>query len=202
MDNSASILYYFRKSIYELNHNRRKRMKLKMFGAICLSAMAITWMTGCSAVTDKVAENATEKMIEKATGAKNVDLGKDGGSIKVTGENGEEVELSANENKIPDGFPSKFPIYGGTKVISGLKTSSSAESKTGFNVTLESGDAPADVASYYKTELPKSGYEISGTMEMNGATTFTLKKGEEDNGLVMIASDDKGKTTISITIAE
>ncbi|MBI4733378.1 MAG: hypothetical protein HY779_00885, partial [Rubrobacteridae bacterium] len=177
-------------------------MKLKVFGAVCLSALAITWMTGCSAITDKAAEKATESMLEKATGAKNVDIGKDGGSIKVTNEKGEEVELSASENKIPEGFPSSFPIYGGATVASSLKMGSATEGKTGFNVVLQTGDAVSDVAKFYKREIPKSGYEISGTMELgDGTTSLTLKKGQDDVGNVMITSKDSkdGKTSIIIS---
>jgi hypothetical protein len=61
-------------------------------------------------------------------------------------------------------------------------------------------DYPSKAAEFYKSELPKIGYKISGTMETGDDTAnLTLEKGKDNSGLVMIAKDDE-KTTMVVSV--
>jgi hypothetical protein len=179
-------------------------MKLRVVGAACLSVLAITWITGCSSVgdqiTDKAAEKAAESLVKNATGA-DVDLNKDGGSVKIKTDKGE-MEIGATEGKLPDGFPSQFPIYSGAQIKSSMKTSNSeVKGKTGFMVAMQTSDDITKVADYYKSKLKSSGYEISSTTEIgNGPVSLGVKKGAENIGNVLIMAEG-GKTNITISIS-
>ncbi|MBI4734321.1 MAG: hypothetical protein HY779_05900 [Rubrobacteridae bacterium] len=181
-------------------------MKLRIVGAVCLSALAIAWLTGCSAITEKAsekaAESAAENLLEKTTGAKDVDINENGGSIKVKTDQGE-TEISGSsgkEVKMPDDFPSDIPIYDPAKLTNALKTTS--DGKTGFNIVFESSDKPGDVVKFYKEELPKNGYTISSTFESGaGSAILSIKKGENEIGNVNVTVSE-GKTVIMIGITK
>jgi hypothetical protein len=179
-------------------------MKLRVVGAACLSILAITWITGCSAVSDKVTDKAAEKLTESAlknaTGA-DVDLDKDGGSVKIKTDKGE-MEIGATNGKIPDGFPSQFPIYNGAEVKSSMKTSSTEEKgKTGFQVAMQTSDSVTKVVDFYKSKLVSSGYEIASSTEIgSGSASLGVKKGDENIGNVLVMEED-GKTNIIISIS-
>jgi hypothetical protein len=178
-------------------------MKLRITGAAFLSVLAVTWITGCSAVTDKVTEKAAEKAAESAikgaTGA-DVDIDKEGNSIKVKNDKGDEMEIGNSEGKIPDGFPSDIPIYEGAKIVGNVKTSEGG--KTNFAVTLDTNDDPSKVLEFYKGELENNGYKISSATEMGaGNAVLSFEKNGKGVGGVTI-SVAEGKTHIMLMVEQ
>lgn len=110
----------------------------------------------------------------------------------------DEGEFSFQEGgKLPDGFPSDFPVLPGAKITSSW-TSSDDNSK-GISVVWETSDAPTKVADYYKTNIESKGWKVTASFSSEGTTTYSFEKGTT-NGFVGIAEGEEGKTNISVTI--
>ena len=155
---------------------------------IAFLALSLVFMlTACSRLTETV----TKKAVEKTTG---VSVDEDKGSVKVKTKEGE-AEIESGKNKLPEGFPDKFPIYDDAKIASSTKMST--DQGTSFSVQLETEDDVSTVADYYKGALADAGYTVEGTMETDGNVMYTLK----DSGLVQVLSQE-GKTVIQITLVE
>ncbi len=166
-------------------------MQFKKFALVALVIPAVMMFAGCG----QIAEKATEKAVENATGVK---VDKNGESIKIKTDKGE-AEFGGSDHEIPDGFPKEFPVYDGAQVSGSMKAE--AEGKTSFTVTFETNDSKAEVLSFYKEALPKSGYTISATMDLGDAATISIKKGSVDAGSVSIAKSD-GKTSILVGLQQ
>lgn len=158
-----------------------KKRKL-LVGGLAVTLILMLALTGCSSLI----KNITKKAIEDKTG---VSVDEEKGSVKVKTKEGE-AELSGSQNKIPDGFPDKFPVYEGAKVVSGAKVAS--QGKSNFYVGWSTDDSASDVASFYKEALPENGYKIKDSYESTQATVFTL----DDKSSVSI-SEQNGKTAIT-----
>lgn len=97
------------------------------------------------------------------------------------------------ETKIPDTFPKDFPLYPGAKVVKAVSTE--ALVKAGFLISLETLDSSQTVVSYYQTNLPKSGWPISGSF----GGIISAKKGDQ-TAVVTIAAKETAKTEINIVL--
>jgi len=77
------------------------------------------------------------------------------------------------------------------------------QSTYGDTITYSSPSALADVVSFYKSEMPKAGWQASGTpTEMEGLTMLEFTK-EERTASVMITWDESSqKTSVIITVAK
>ena len=159
-----------------------------LFGKLLIAVLALSLaltLTACSRLTEK----ATEKAVEKTTG---VSVDKDGDKVKVKTKEG---EFEAGENKLPEGFPDKFPIYEDAKVVSGTKMT--VDQGTSFSVQLDVEDSVSKVSDYYKEALPDAGYKIEGTIETDGNVMYTM----EGDGIVQVM-DQQGTTKIQITLVD
>ncbi|HEY3374153.1 MAG TPA: hypothetical protein VGK02_03705 [Candidatus Aquicultor sp.] len=166
-------------------------MRFGKFALLALLIAALVICVGCG----NIAEQATKKAVENATGVK---VDEKNGSVNIKTDKGE-ATISGSESKVPDGFPKDFPIYDGVKITSGLKTE--AEGKTSFQVTFETSDDVKKVVDFYKKALADNGYKISGSMEADEMASLSLKKGDADIGGVTITKSD-GKTNVLIGLTE
>jgi len=164
-------------------------MRLRNILLLALALIVVIALTGCSSI----AENATEKAIEGATG---VEVDQNGEGVKIKTKDGE-AEISGGENKVPDGFPEGFVYKGGTI---GLTTKSSAEGKTHYTIIFETKDKAEKVTEFYKEAIQDSGYEIDATTEMSGINMMSFKKGEESTGQVSVQSESDGRTVVNIIL--
>lgn len=170
-------------------------MSLRKWLVVLVIGLVVISLSACSAVSDKIGEKASEKIIEKSTGGK-VDI--NGGNVKIKSKDGK-GELNVGSQKLPDSFPKDFPVYKGAKVEGSM--TSTENGKTTMIVTLSTTDKYSAVADYYKSSLPNSGYTVASTMDVGQAITFGLKQGDEDVGGVVIADSD-GKIGITITLTK
>jgi len=99
---------------------------------------------------------------------------------------------------LPQNFPSDFPLYPGAKVENSL--TGQQLGKEGFMVTLTSSDDWQKVSSFYKTNLPKKGWQVTASYESGDGGVITFSKGVT-KGAVTIA-EKEGKTTIGIALGE
>ncbi|MEK7174494.1 MAG: hypothetical protein AAB759_02445 [Patescibacteria group bacterium] len=138
-------------------------------------------------------KSASERTLESLTGGKvNVDSGS--GEVTVKTDEGTWV----GSNKLPADFPSDVPLYPGAKVQSSV---SAAQEQGGGNyVGLETSDAAASVASWYKAEIVANGWKVTLNMDASGSS---LLGGSKDNRELMVTvSEDGGKTTIGIAVSQ
>jgi len=121
-----------------------------------------------------------------------------GGSKTVNIPGGGQVSVS---DKLPDGWPSDYPVYSGAKVQG--STRSTAEGITGTSVIWETGDSVQKVTDFY-TEAFKSGkWKSSSNGQVNDSSYFA---GENSDGsqvhYVTVSKGDGDKTTITAIVGD
>lgn len=152
-----------------------------------LTLLALFLLAGCQTIVEK----AANKAVEKSTG---VSVDEKNNKIKFKNKSGE-GEIQVNKNKLPDGFPKKFPIFKGAKITSSAKTKSGKN--VNYYVSWTSGADSKTVAKYYKKELPKNGYQIKESLESPQNTVYTL-----DKSSTIAIGTEKGKTVITVILVE
>jgi len=173
-------------------------MNARLAHFVIVGACALAASTGCNAIKEKLAEKAaekvSEKIIEKGTGAKGVDLSKDG--VKIEGANGETIDLSASGTKLPDGWPTFLPAYAGAKIIA------ATTAPTGSSVVMRSGDAAEKVFDFYKAKAEAAGFKKAAEMTMPQGKVGSFQK-DGSNIALTVTSDtsDKLATVCSISYA-
>lgn len=149
-----------------------------------LSVLMLTafLLGGCS--------SAGEKAVETGTGGK-VKVDTQSGKVKVETEEGQAEIEAGSELSLPEGFPEDFPLYENGKIKSSIKSTS--EGKEGYMILVESEDAPADVASWYKDALKQKGYEVKFSLEQQDAYSFSFENASRKiTGSVQIVKSDTG----------
>jgi len=116
-------------------------------------------------------------------------------TVKVTVENSKPVALgvasdsSKITNVIPQSFPTDFPK------VSGAEVEAAFENDGQPNVDWTANMDTSEVVSFFKMELPKSGWKISSTKDIAGGMVFEVTKGDliAQNG---IGKDQEGSKTM------
>ncbi len=147
-------------------------------------------------------ERAVERALEQATGG-DVDIDMDGdGSVRVTGDNGEEYNISAGEGvSLPDNWPHSVPLPADVRLsYAGSMNAGDAET-AGLSAVYTTKDSTAEVADYFKSTLETEGWEIQATMATGDGSMITATKGEEENVAVYIGSAE-GETTVTVSIQQ
>ncbi|MHB1135588.1 MAG: hypothetical protein ACYCXR_09155 [Coriobacteriia bacterium] len=163
---------------------------------LLVAALALT-VAGCSAVEDKIGEEIGEEIAGGIVGG---DVEVDGGSVTISGENGD-VTISDESGKVPDSFPSDFPLYDDAD----LDSASSIDDADGtsFYLSLTSSDKPDVIYDWYKAELEDEGWEIVNDMNTStedGMTAIiTVKKRDVDGSVTMASTDDGSDLGIIVT---
>jgi hypothetical protein len=109
----------------------------------------------------------------------------------------EELVQNVNlEGKLPETFPSDFPVYEGAEI------DESWESRTkdayAMSVVWKAGEDPEKVFNFYEEELTVLGYLVTVLSASPDSYTFSLENAVE-RGFIGIARDGKD-TIISVTI--
>ncbi len=136
-------------------------------------------------------EKAEERAIERQTG----------GAVQISGGNvtlridGGTVAVGANA-KVPASFPAEVPVYPGARV--GMAAESSQNGKTGWSLTLETGDARDKVSAFYRSSL--AGFKQSSVLDL-GDAEMSVWQGDRYDVTLMIATGADQKTTLTMTVA-
>lgn len=125
------------------------------------------------------------------------------GNVKVE-DGGKKVVYSGTEgdfsyqqgDKLPANFPAGFPVYPGAKVTSSW--TAKGESGDGTSAIWETSTDPSAVASFYKTELVKAGWQMSSSYEQPNSYNYSFSK-DTVVSLVGITKSDTA-TTISVAV--
>lgn len=151
---------------------------------IALLALALFALTGCDMIA--------KKAVESATGVK---VDEDNKNVTITGKDGEELSISSEEGKLPDGLPDDVPVYTGTvKNPTKLETAEGAN----YSFTVETDDDAATVVTWFKDKLAEKSWTISSTVTANETSMLSAEKGEKNKLVVNITKDtSSGKTQVT-----
>lgn len=159
-------------------------MSVRIRLVVLLVACAMMFsLVGCQ----KIAEKATEKAIEGATGVK-VDTDKD--SVTITGEDGSSI-TAGSDGELPDGFPEDVPVYEGD-IVSSLMTEGN------YTVAIESKDDAATIWDWYGTELESAGWTRTSEFKVDDGGMISAEKGDMAIQITVGAGTDGDPTTITI----
>ncbi|HXM43723.1 MAG TPA: hypothetical protein VN924_20985 [Bryobacteraceae bacterium] len=109
--------------------------------------------------------------------------GKDGGTLTVTGKDGQTATLSFNQNKAPDDYPKDVPICNPAKVV----LSHSVSDKNARNLMLESPDASDKIVDFYKKALDGNGWKTATKDQREVVLQITDSGGKR--GVMQVVAD-------------
>jgi hypothetical protein len=113
--------------------------------------------------------------------------GKDGGTVTVTGKDGQTATLNFNQNKVPDDYPRDVPIYTPSKVV---MSQSTTEQNT-RNLMLESPDGMDKIVDFYKKGLDSNGWKTESNITTAQLTMLTATKDQRQLTLQITGNDGK-----------
>jgi hypothetical protein len=156
--------------------------RTRTLALLLLAITATVTTSGCRKARDEIAEEA----LRKATGgAVNVD----NGTVTISSPDGAATLTAGAPGALPAGFPSSIPIYPGSTVKGGIK--SSDKGKDGYIVSLETKDSPQQVGTFYKGQLKA----WKNTMDMNTPDMMMLEFRDPTGKLGVTITPTHNKTT-------
>lgn len=177
----------------EKKEPKGKSNKTIIIIVVAVIALVVLGLIG-RMVQRRIAQGMAGSFLSAMTGGK-VGVSTDKNKVTLKSDEG---EFSFQEGgKLPEEFPSDFPIYPGAKITSSW--TSSGDDAKGISVVWETNDSPDKVANYYKSSIESKGWKTTASFSSEGTTTYSFEKGES-TGFVGIAKGEEGKTTISVTI--
>ena len=156
---------------------------VRVLVVLCL-LVSMAGLVGCQSITDKVAEETSEKLIEGATG---VDVEADDDEVTITSEDGSSMTVSES-GELPDGWPEDVPVYEGN-ITSGMV------SEGNRTVSVESEDSALDVYEWSLEQIKAEGWTVTTEFKAENGGTLAAEKGgnivqytvsDEDPGSVFI----------------
>jgi len=127
---------------------------------------------------------------------------KEGGTIQVTNEKGEQAVFGATGGA-PKNLPSWVPTYAGA-TIEGSYEATTAEGRNA-TFTLKSADSVDQVAEFYKSELEGDGLKVErSSYETNGQKTIMLvgKTDDDKRNVTVTVSNSEGQTQAMVNFIE
>jgi len=180
---------------------------------VVILSIAIAGYFIYKAVATKVTETGLEKLIESQTGQK-IDIDKEGQTMKITTEEGEEIEYEFDEDEgsvnikfeddeqegefhfksdeegldIPDKLKDAIPIFEPSTMI----TLNDLEN-LGVSGTFTTSKSPEDVKGFYLDKMEDKGWTKTGTFEIEDKISINFEKefGSEQGTIMIYTADDK-----------
>jgi len=168
------------------------------FVVLFVSGVILSMLGGY--IFKKAGTGMLQNVIESKTGVKTDLSGLEKGELTFTDkETGETVEVGTG--KIPADFPKDFPLYPEAK-LSGSLSGSAKDKDAGYWLTFTTPDGLEKVVSYYKTNLPKSGWEETATFTANETTTWAVTKGTMEGTVAVSREKEARETTILVMLGQ
>ncbi len=156
---------------------------------IALLALGAVALTACGDDT---------KTIETKDGKVTVEgKGKDA-KVTINGEDGNEITF--NQSKVPDDFPSAVPLPKGLKLTSAASGGDGSRKVFSLGYTLGS-QTPADAIASYKDQLDAAGFKVNAPLS-GAATSTLLAVGNGWNVIVAAGGSSTPVLTVSVTAAD
>lgn len=138
---------------------------------ILLTAGAF-WLKNAS--TDKLAENAIEGIVEKASGGQ-VDIDSSNGSFSVESENGDSSFSVGDDQKLPSDFPKDSIPYIKEKAVTFVLTSTN-EGKKNWSVTTSVDKTFEATKAFFEDRIKSPDYEDVSSYGFGDTQTYFGKK--------------------------
>ncbi|MDX9893754.1 MAG: hypothetical protein RB292_05115 [Patescibacteria group bacterium] len=155
-----------------------------------LAVLMLLTATGCTSLTDKVAE----KYVEGATGT---DIDVDGNSVQITDREGNVISVDSG-NTLPADWPKGVVYYqAGT-----ITDSSSLDLPQGknFNLIILTTDDLDKIFAYYKDQLESDAWEIKLESHAEGNSLLLAEKDNLSLSLMVELRDDQWQITQTVAI--
>lgn len=153
---------------------------------IVLVLIALAVLPGCEKLKAKLERRAADKAVAAASSA---DVGDAGITITDSKAGGVSVQTGGG-SKLPESWPASVPPYPGSTVTSAVSTPAAK------SAVLQTSDAPAKVAAFYKDKLKGKTTELD-----YGATRVLTSREGKTTTAINISSLPNGLTNISLSIA-
>jgi len=142
-------------------------------------------------------ERAAERMLERATGGE-YDVNKNGdGNIKISGKDGEEMNISTgNDVTLPENWPDSIPLLPDAK-IGYAGSVSDGSGGTGLTLTYTTSRNATEATNFYKDELASKGWTISATLA-TGEGSMISATNSSDEGVAVYVAESDGVTTVNV----
>ncbi|MFT6144401.1 MAG: hypothetical protein ACJAZO_001194 [Myxococcota bacterium] len=190
---------------------------LRVLPCLLLSGCCCCWPFGgddgfvSNYVSEVIAEEFSEQLVESMTGVENVEIGEDG-SFTATGPDGKSIEMRMGDDgqmvmttadasmtfgagEIPEGFP--ITPYPDSEVMTVM------DMPDGQMITVTSGGSKEELLAYYRLQLEAFGTVETGidltTPDGDMASIMVTPEGSPTM-MVMIMSSSGEPTTTSITV--
>ncbi len=138
-------------------------------------------MGGCGKVAEKATEQVIEKAIESESGEK-VDLNLNEGSAEITTDEGS-MKIGSTYDW-PSGMPSDVPEFKYGSITGVIE--STTDAGTAYTVTFE--EVEADSFEKYRSDLEDNGWSIQFTQQMGSG--WSLNANKENNDVTVLMGED------------
>ncbi len=140
-----------------------------------------------------VTENKNGIEVKSRDGSLSIEGNEKKGHISIKTDEGENIEVAYNKNKLPADFPKDIPIYTPSTI-----TMSQVMNKGKTAVaTLNTSDDSLKVVRFYKKALPLQGWSVEGEMNMGGMVMLQGKKGNTMLNLSVVKGEDGTNITLA-----
>lgn len=162
--------------------------------AIFIIIPAILFIVGAAWVGNKVANEGAETFVESTVPGYDVDV--DGNNVSLRDGQGNEFS-AGSQSSVPEGFPSNVPLYSNDIIASGRTT---VDGKTGWTVTVQTGDSLNDVANGLRSSFSQNGWTIEMESTSNDGGFVTALNGGLRASAFYSTAD--GKSSILYTVTQ
>jgi len=168
-----------------------------MYSRVLVVIVLVVMIAGCgkkekpAKATDDVASEIVSRAVSMASGQK-TEVKVDGETVKITGTDGTVTVHAGKNGKLPEDFPTDLPRYKGAEILQ-----SASQGKEAFAMSMQTEDALAKVAAFYKKEMASQGWESETAMDMPNRSILAFKKGNRAVN-VMLMKNKEGGTVISL----
>lgn len=144
-----------------------------------------------------VKEDGDKIQVSSEDGSIMIEGSEDAGYIKIKTDEGENIEVSYNNNKLMPDFPPDIPIYQPSSILMNQVF------KNGANaiVSLSTTDSPETVYAFYEKALAEKGWVLAGQMSVGEMKMLQGKKGDFGLTFSLVREQDTTKINIAKTEA-
>lgn len=166
---------------------------------LAVMLMMVVCVLGAMGCGSSSSEKVAEQVAKGASGVKDVDIDNNGKSVKITGKNGDQLEISGSDDgKLVDGWPTDVPLPDGAKITSSGKIAT-GDTGSQFTVSATVKMSASDVLDFYKSELTR--YKQTTTMSTGDTGGFATYEGSKYGVTVTAEQGDGGSTTMSVMVS-
>jgi hypothetical protein len=143
-------------------------------------------------------ERTTERILEQATGDDfDIDVSRDG-SMQITGEDGEEMNITTGRGTtLPGDWPDTIPVLPDGNIEYAASVAGE-DSEMNHTVAYTTPRSAIEITEFYKEQLATNGWTIETTMATGEGSMITATN-DNDEGVVVYIGESDGVTTVNIS---